>query len=260
MSTIQPTKSLCYTQGMDAYISQQNAADYQKFLNSESGKMQREHILKAVRSRLKNDKEQTILDAGCSSGWLAGALSSDFPRIKAFDGSPPLIDIAKKQFPHIPFLVAHLNKPLPYTENKFDVVLLSMVSQALIDPNIGFTNVTKVLKQGGKLIFITANPYYANPVASWKRGLKGFLLRQKPRLLVGEYNRMKNKKNRDYTWTNSLNTHFYTLSEQINYFLELGLQLTYFYEFESSKDSENFNLNYQLYRYPLLLMLEFHKP
>ncbi len=242
---------------MESYNSKQGAEEYIKFINSENGQIEQEVLHKAVRKRLTGN-EQNLLDAACGPGWLSGKLADEFKNLEACDASEFLISYARENFPGINFTVSDLSKNLPYQENSFEAIILNMASHDIQDQPAAFKNIFSVLKPGGKLIMTLANPYYALPVGLWKRSFWGKLFFRKPKLKIQPYNFFK-RRERKFSW-GTLNPYFYPLSEQINNLLNAGFVLNYFQDLEIKKDSKNFDLNYQLYRFPYILLLEFSKP
>ena len=65
---------------------------------------------------------------------------------------------------------------------------------------------------------------------------------------------------RKFTWGSYITPYFYPLSEQINNALSAGFMLSYFEDIKMDTDSKKFNLQYQLYRLPYMLLLGFKKP
>jgi hypothetical protein len=62
------------------------------------------------------------------------------------------------------------------------------------------------------------------------------------------------------SWDHKTSTsHYYTLSEHIGAVTRNGFVLTELNELRSQTDSQKYNMRYRLYRFPLLLLLEFKK-
>ena len=124
-----------------------------------------------------------------------------------------------------------------------------------------FKNIFSVLKPAGQLILTIPNPYYTYPVGVWKRSLLDFLLMRKPKLCIrSDYNQKQNIVREFNNNKTKINSNFYPLSEYITKARGTGFTLVDMEELRSKTDSKYFDLNYQLYRYPLLLLLEFAKP
>ena len=120
-----------------------------------------------------------------------------------------------------------------------------------------FTELRRILKPGGKLMLTMVNPYYAFPVGVWKRGVIGRLLMRKPRLLVKPYHWLAKQHSRNFTFNKTLECYFYKLSEHLNRITEAGFTFTYMKDLESSEDSSEYNLQYRLHRFPVIVYIEF---
>jgi SAM-dependent methyltransferase len=243
---------------MDSYNSQQGADEYIQFMASENGQIEQQILFPAIAERLGNG-HLNALDAACGQGWLTEKLAEKYQSAKGCDASEYLIKYATAHYPKGTFEVADITKGLPYPAESFDAVVLNMAAHDLHDQIAAFKNIFSVLKPGGKLVMTIANPYYAYPVGVWKRGILGRLLFKKPRLLVRPYNVLR-RQTRKFAWGNFLTPYFYPLSEQVNNALNVSFALRYFQDLSSETDSKQFNMIYQLYRQPTMLLLEFVKP
>jgi SAM-dependent methyltransferase len=243
---------------MNAYQSLESAQAYQNFLSSENGQIFKKVVLGAVLKRLDLSAKLSILDAGCGAGWLAFGLFKQGYRVAGCDASENLINQAQELYPEIPFQTADLTQSLPFPQESFDAIILNMVAHDLEDQPAAFKNLGLVLKERGKLIATIVNPYYGYPIGVWKRGLKGFLLRQKPKLKLAQaYNLLKFKPDKSFVWNPYLKSRFYPLSEHLNNLLNAGFRLTRFEDLDCAQDRKEFNLEYQLHRFPIILLLEF---
>lgn len=243
---------------MNTYSQNSNWQNYLKFLDSTDGKIQQQLLLNVIMKRLQLNKIKTILDAACGSGWLAGALSGSYV-VEGCDNSSALLGAARQSFPGLRFSLADVEVPLPYPADHFDAVVLNMAAHDVSDQVVAFQNLFKVTKRGGKLIATIVNPYYAFPVGEWKRGITGKLLNKKPRLMLREYF-TKARKGARVTSNKNFDTRFYSLPDTLNHALAAGFHLNYIEELGSDTDDSAFTLQYQLFRFPLLLLLEFEKP
>lgn len=234
------------------------AKKYLDYLDSPAGSVYREIMSEAVRRRLPPENGR-VLDAACGSGWLTNEIFRNNRNAEGCDSSEILIAAAKARYPEITFSLADLAEPLPYPPESFDMVILCMAAQDIIRQKTALENLKKILKPGGKILISVANPYYMDTVGSWKRGWPGFLLRQKPVFNIARpYNLQKNSGTAQPTNPQS---RFQPLAELLNNFIESGFCLTYFEDLKSPRDSGSFNLKYQLYRFPIILLMEFsHRP
>lgn len=225
---------------------------------SSSSDAQIEHVLlqEAILKFLPSNKTLPILDAGCGTGWLAQELSKRSYAVSACDLSPDFIFSLQKNSPQIPALTANLGQKLPYPTNHFASVILNMVGHDLKDLPLSLKNLQTITRPDGKLILTIANPYYSYPVGRWKRGLIGRLLFRKPVLKLLAYNFFQ-KNERLHLWNKNIPSYFYTLPEYIQSALKAGYTLETFTEIVSKNDSFKFDRHYQLYRFPMILLLVF---
>lgn len=245
---------------MNAYTKPDEAQGYQNFLASLNGQMFQKIISEAYLKRLENSGKLSILDAGCGQGWLAHKLYLAGHKVIACDASEALLNQARELYPEINFQVADLTQNLPFSEGQFDLIILNMVAHDLEDQLKAFENLRTVLKPQGKLMATIVNPYYGYPIGVWKRGIVRFLLRKKPVLKLAQgYNLLNSKQNKNYVWNRALHSRFYSLSEHLNNFVKAGFILNYFEDLSQAQDNKEFNLQYQLHRFPIILLLEFKK-
>jgi ubiquinone/menaquinone biosynthesis C-methylase UbiE len=247
-----------YQTSKDSYDAPEGAQNYLKFLESEDGQFFQQILFETFRSRLGGDKHQKILDAACGPGWLTYKLSKEFSNIEALDASGPFLDYARKNYPQCKFTEGNLNNPLPYQDNSFDAIVFSMAAHDVEDQVKTFTELARILKPGGKLMLTFVNPYYAFPVGVWKRGIIGRLLMRMPKLLLRPYHWFA-KDSRNFTFHETLECYFYKLSEHLNHLRKAGLEFEFMHELESKQDSPNYNLQYRLHRFPIILYVEFKK-
>ena len=199
------------------------------------------------------------LDCGCGTGWLTYELSKLNFKAVGCDISERLILEAKQAYPALSFEVADMETSLPYNELSFDVIVLNMVFHNLARQDLALANLRKILKPGGRLLVISVNPYYAFPVGSWKRGLWNFITRKKPALRLAEYFELARDK-RGFFWTDKkIPSRFSTLPEQLNALLNGGFRLMSLRDLCAETDGKDFDFNYRLSRFPLLLLMAFEK-
>ncbi len=247
-----------YRTSKDSYAASEGAENYLKFLDSEDGQFFQQILFETFRGRLGDDRNQKILDAACGPGWLTSKLAQDFSNIEALDASGPFLEHARQRYSDLKFVTGDLNTTLPYEDNTFDSIILSMAAHDVEDQVKTFTELTRILKPNGKLMLTFVNPYYAFPVGVWKRGIIGRLLMRKPKLLLRPYHWFS-KQHRNFTFHETLECYFYKLSEHLNHLKEAGLSFEFMHELESLQDSENYNLQYRLHRFPIILYVEFEK-
>jgi SAM-dependent methyltransferase len=230
---------------------------FSNYRNSNDGQIEQSLIWEELQKHINFHGNEAVLDASCGEGWLSRKLFSLSPSIFAFDISKKMIDEAKTKNSKINFSTADIEKPLPYKDNFFDFIFWNLGAHDVLNLNLVFENLNRILKSEGVFFLIIANPYYSYPVGEWKRGIKKLLPNSKPELKLKSYNQYK--KNRPFSWGPGIHAYFHTLPELINPCLSLGFILTHINEIFSNQDSKQFDRKYQLYRFPMLLLLTFKK-
>jgi ubiquinone/menaquinone biosynthesis C-methylase UbiE len=242
----------------DGYKTEEIAKKYLEFLNSENGRIQQDILWEAISEHLPKETNTKILDAGCGSGWLSDRFMKIYPQVWGFDISEPLINHAKKNVSGLKFQTASLVEPLPYEDNFFDVVILNMVAIDVGYLPKMFENVYRKLSPEGQLLMTVPNPYYAEPVGEWKRSLVDVLLGRKPKLKIKNPYIGPVKIEREFH-TTKITSYHYPLSTYLNTARSAGFNFKQMEELKSSEDSKKFNLQYQMFRYPLILLFQFTK-
>lgn len=103
--------------------------------------------------------DRRILDAGCGSGPLSASLRARGAVMTGFDGSPAMIDLARRRLgDDVALLVADLSQPLPFADDAFDDVVASLVLHYLEDWAGPLAELRRVLKPGGRLITSVNHP------------------------------------------------------------------------------------------------------
>jgi ubiquinone/menaquinone biosynthesis C-methylase UbiE len=246
---------------MNSYSEAENARGYSEFMDSEEGKTQQKLIWEAIFPRVKGDK---ILDAACGTGWFAGKLAAkkngqEKFNVSACDASASLVERARAAYPNVHFDVADLSqKNMPYAAESFSTVVLNMALHDFADmPNV-LKNLRALLQPNGALLVTVANPYYSFPVGTWKRGLIGRILNRRPTLKLGDYGALARNPDRAFKWHSGNTSYFYTLPEMIKAGIAAGFTLTNVSDVMANSDSGTFGRHYKMYRYPLIVLLEFN--
>ncbi len=243
---------------MNPYNDKQTTAEYLHFLNSENGQIQQELLYKAIEAKLNDNKDTSILDAACGSGWLTNKINENYSAVEGCDSAATLIEHAKTEYSNVKFTITNLQSPLPYAPESFDTIILNMAATDLSKLEEAYKNLETVLKPNGQLLVTIPNPMLTYPLGIWKRSIMDRLLFRKPRLFLRPL--PYNSQELLPSWNARTPTsRFYSLEDHINSVTKNNFTLTNFVEIRSDTDSPKFNLRYQLYRYPLLLLLEFKK-
>lgn len=100
-----------------------------------------------------------VLDAGCGAGPLAAQLHARGARVSGFDLSARMVDLARERLPEdVDLRVADLGEPLPYADERFDLVCASLVLHYLRDWEEPLAEIRRVLRPGGRLIASVNHP------------------------------------------------------------------------------------------------------
>lgn len=102
-----------------------------------------EHMLELLRSY------GNILDAGCGVGWLGELMPNEY--LWGIDISRKMVQRAKKRIHKV--LTGDVEN-LPYKDNSFDAIFARSVVHHLPRPELGVSELIRVLKQGGRIIFL----------------------------------------------------------------------------------------------------------
>ena len=109
-----------------------------------------------ISSLLGDVKKKKILDFGCGTGIYTKTLVEKGAKVKGFDISEEMLSIAKKNNSKLD-LRRGSGYSIPF-EEKFDIVLASLVVHYLKDWDQMLKEVSRVLKKGGYFVFSTGNP------------------------------------------------------------------------------------------------------
>jgi SAM-dependent methyltransferase len=94
-----------------------------------------------------------VLDVGCGPGDFTMSFSAAGASVTGVDFSPEMIRVARARFPQIVFEVADAES-LPFGDSSFDIVVGAYVVHHLARPEIAFGEIYRVLRPGGRFIFV----------------------------------------------------------------------------------------------------------
>ena len=101
---------------------------------------------------------QSVLELGCGAGQGLGLLARDARFVVGGDFSEALLRDAKAHYRDRVPLVRLSADHLPFANGSFDLVLLFEASYYVPDMNRAFDEMARVLRPGGRVIFVNANP------------------------------------------------------------------------------------------------------
>jgi len=102
-----------------------------------------------------------VADLGCGSGAFTTLLASAGYHCIGLDISTKLIEVGRRKYPQIAFLVGDAEH-LPFADGSFDGVLLSGMVHHFPDPSGCATEVARVMRRRGR--FMAFDPNRMNPV------------------------------------------------------------------------------------------------
>lgn len=114
---------------------------------------------RALRERLKPPIK--ILDCGCGGGLVSNELAKLGYEVEAFDTSPEALNFARQtaeqeQLRNVHFRQASIYE-IPFPNSSFDAVLVSDVLEHLHELQRALSEISRVLRPGGVLVFDTIN-------------------------------------------------------------------------------------------------------
>lgn len=123
-------------------------------------------------ARLLRGVSGKMLEIGCGSGGLAMSLAGQFDSVVACDLSEVRIELGKKMLAeHCPelkdrvtLLSLDADKPLPFNEGDFDVVVLCAVLEHVVDVFALMDEVARICKKGGCVVLVVPNISYIKNV------------------------------------------------------------------------------------------------
>lgn len=131
------------------------------YLQAREGSLDVSHSgIKLLRSLIDSNKK--ILDLGCGEGTRLSLLSKSGTGV---DISSKAINLAKKKYPKLNFILGNLEK-LPFKDGSFDLVYSAYVFEHLMNPEKVIDGVVRVLRRSGNIVIICPNygaPNRASP-------------------------------------------------------------------------------------------------
>ena len=130
--------------------------------------------LAPYRSRTLNAAEGLVLEIGAGSGLNFPLYAEGSDRIVALDPSPPLLFLAARRCGEARVPVSLLRgraEILPFAGAAFDTVVTTWTLCSVADPLAALRETRRVLKPGGKLLFVEHGLSPAPRIAAWQHFL-----------------------------------------------------------------------------------------
>jgi ubiquinone/menaquinone biosynthesis C-methylase UbiE len=115
-----------------------------------------------------------VLEVGVGSGLNLPLYGRAVDHIFAVDPSPELLRLARKRIPDVLVQVSLLRasaEELPFTNAVFDTVLMTWTLCSIPRPDAALTEIRRVLKPGGRLLFVEHGLSPEPSVARWQHWL-----------------------------------------------------------------------------------------
>lgn len=134
------------------------AADYS--LDNENNAWNAGYERPAILAMVGEVKGLRVLDAGCGAGAHTLALKAAGAAVEGCDLSTGLLALARQRLGEdVTLLQADLAQPLPYANDRFDLVLSALVMHYIEDWSLPLGEFHRILKTGGRLVFSTHHPF-----------------------------------------------------------------------------------------------------
>lgn len=125
-----------------------------------------------VEEFLADLKDKQTLECGCGVGHTAALLAKSGANVTAYDLSPKSVETTRLRAQvsgiedHLHLFAVAKGEELPFADESFDVIFGRAILHH-IDPNRGSSEVYRVLRRGGRAVFL--EPLGTNPVISFVR-------------------------------------------------------------------------------------------
>lgn len=139
----------------------------------------------AVASLLGDLRGLLALDVGCGTGRHALAMAEAGARVVGLDPSAAMLAVARGRLRGRGVILARHALPgaLPVADGRFDVAVLGLVAEHLVDLSAALQSIAAALRPGGRLILSNLHPErtaegqrarYIDPITGERRSISGF--------------------------------------------------------------------------------------
>jgi ubiquinone/menaquinone biosynthesis C-methylase UbiE len=123
------------------------------FINSPGHTLQVAHRAQRLLDRVDIQAARRYLDVGCGVGAATSEIAAKFGLdVTGIDVDDGQIEAARASYPHLRFMVMDATK-LQFHDAEFDIVATSMVTHHMPDWERAFSEMIRVLRPGGYLIY-----------------------------------------------------------------------------------------------------------
>ncbi len=140
---------------------------YNELLEEGIDTYQEKVILPNLLRILDLKKGQEVLDIGCGQGYFSRSLAKQGVKVLGTDIGNELIKIAKdKSGPSENYLVLSAEKLTNLANNRFDLAICVLAIQNIKNLQAAVSELSRVLKNGGKAVLVLNHPTFRIPTAS----------------------------------------------------------------------------------------------
>jgi SAM-dependent methyltransferase len=105
-------------------------------------------------------EDKSVLDLGSGNGDFAYMLSKEGAKVRGFDISDKMVELAKSKYPNIDFEKIDLEKGGFSMNEKFDYVVMELVMMFVKDADSIIKTVANSLNENGEAIVAIIHPFY----------------------------------------------------------------------------------------------------
>jgi 2-polyprenyl-3-methyl-5-hydroxy-6-metoxy-1,4-benzoquinol methylase len=109
---------------------------------------------------MDNVEDKSVLDLGSGNGDFAYMLSKEGAKVRGFDISDKMVELAKSKYPNIDFEKIDLEKGGFSMNEKFDYVVMELVMMFVKDADSIIKTVANSLNENGEAIVAIIHPFY----------------------------------------------------------------------------------------------------
>ncbi|GIU69565.1 MAG: hypothetical protein KatS3mg002_0801 [Candidatus Woesearchaeota archaeon] len=146
-----------------------NIPDYEKSFWNEEGQKQLLEVTLYLISKIKDAK--TILDVGCGPGLYCEILKQKGYEVTGVDYSKNIIEYARKNYPHLKFIVAD-GYNLPFKDKQFDIVISIGALQCLVEHEKFIKELIRVSSKAVIISTLLKKKKSKNPMRTLREQLK----------------------------------------------------------------------------------------
>lgn len=129
-----------------------------KHFEEHEGNFKNKEYIDYVISELQPKTEDKVLETAAGTGICAREISPFVKSVTCVDLTPAMLKKGKENadkegIDNITFILGDVNE-LPFSDNSFDIVLSRLAFHHFYDTNKAFSQMARVLKKGGKFVYI----------------------------------------------------------------------------------------------------------